>query len=215
MKRRTLLKMFCQASVLAIPITTKVARAFDDKVQSQGSESLVLIYDSRASIEYTSLLDGAAPYLNAIDSNWQARLTIWDTQFHKDQIESFMGKYGRNTTPFVGPIIVSVPKNSESDIEVELWNLDWLRAKEDRYVDACYPISGGWWSVDGDWNPSISKVRNHCFKSPNHKGGKFQLPWLDLLKFEELQSLHSDHHREMIKQGKVYWKNVNAECPAL
>lgn len=215
MTRRELIIMAGKLGLLAVPFSSKGVRALMKGNSESGVSRFVLIYDSTAvsAIDYRKLLDKASPYLSSQDPAWLKKLTILDQSTQRNEIQSFMVKHGRNTEKLTGPVLIAVPETEDFEGEVEIWNEDWLRAKESRYTDACYPISGGWWSVEGDWNPSITKVRNHLYKSPNHKGGKFELPWLELLKFEELQSLHSDHHREMTKKGKVYWANVNKECP--
>lgn len=218
MNRREMIKVFGKIGILVSPFCAKLVHAATKKdLNASGHSdfsgpSFVLIYDSlsSASLDYRKLLGAANPHLLSRDSDWQSKLAIWDVQVHKKEIHAFVQKFGRNTTSVNYPILISVPASTDMEIEVETWTSDWLNYKA--IVDACYPISGGWWSVEGDWNPTTAKVRDHIYRSPNHTGGRFELPWLKLLKFEELQSLHSDHHREMINEGQVYWTNVNKEC---
>ena len=128
-------------------------------------------------------------------------------------------QFDENTLPDL--IVLRIPSANKTliadlETEIEYWTQDWLSYKYRKdYVDTCYPVSDGWWSVEGDFKPTIKKVRKHLFESPNHTGGHFELDYLMLLTFEELQSLHSDHHREMIDQGHVAWEQVNHECPRI
>ena len=180
--------------------------------QNISDHKLVLIHDSGSLTfpTYSELIEKAAPHLEIRKPDWRKQLVVWDVQFDYSEIRAFVRKYGQNTNDFSWPTLVSVPDTSRT--EVEIWTADWLKDLERRKVEPCYPVSGGWWSVDGDWNPSIEKVRNHLYKSPNHTEAKFELYWLSLLKFEEIQSLHSDHHREMVGEGKVAWKKVTEGC---
>jgi hypothetical protein len=94
------------------------------------------------------------------------------------------------------------------------WDQHWISYAEDKvYNRGCYPISDSWWSVEGNFNPSLKKVQTHLLKSPNHTGGHFDENYVLSLKFAEAQSLHSDHHREMIHEGHVAWNYVNHSCP--
>ena len=214
MNRRTALELLLKSLVLATPFSSKIIRAATQDADISNIKS-VLIFDSTSASDYARLVEKAGAYLSQQDPHWRSKLVYWDIRADSQKIAAFISKYGPNTKAVNWPILIVVPENYDTELEVETWTLSWLRHEEGRIEDACYPVSGGWWSVDGDFNPSIQKVRSHCFESPNHTGGKFQLPWLSLLKYEELMSLHSDHHREMVKKGKVYWKNVNVECPAI
>src|SRR5690606_26745790 len=107
---------------------------------------------------------------------------------------AFMERYGRNTRALSGTTLVFVPATDSK--EVELWTPGLVTYKE-TLTDACYPVSGGWWSVEGDWNPTRRKVIRHLLESENHNFVPFEADWVRLLTFEELQSVHSDHHREM------------------
>lgn len=214
MDRRTLLKNIYKFCLLASPFGSRLLRGSGSSLVDDLEPTLVLIHDSTSLTEtYRPFLDRLAPYLDKHYPEWPLQLALWDRKVDSKAIRSLLNKYGKNTRELKLPVLINIPDSIESDGEVELWSPEWLDTLERRAMDACYPISGGWWSVEGDWNPSISKVRNHVNKSPNHSGGKFNIAWLDLLNFEELQSLHSDHHREMTNKGKVHWKNVNTVCP--
>lgn len=199
--------------LLAPPFSSRLVHALTTG-RAPSRVGWVLIWDSTSLSAKTHerLIEKAAPFLSQQDPNWFQQLVTWDTRANTREIAAFTARYGRNTRHFAYPILFSIPHWKSGTPEVETWTLQWLESAG-RFYDGCYPISGGWWSVDGDWNPSIKKVHDHLYKSPNHTDGHFQVAWLDLLKFEELQSLHSDHHREMVGDGKVIWKNVNAECP--
>ncbi len=60
-----------------------------------------------------------------------------------------------------------------------------------------YPLRGNHWSVDGDWNPSPTKLAAHL-RSPNHVT-QIAANWeIETWSSEELRSLHDDlHEREM------------------
>lgn len=174
----------------------------------------VLIFDSLSNASYSDLISRADTQISRRDPQWKKHLVLLDSRNNAHEVSSFIKQYGPNTKQIVYPVLVRVPDGVPGMVEVEIWSPAWLNASYRNFEDACYPISSGWWSVDGDWNPSIKKVRDHLYRSPNHTGGKFQSEWLELLKFEELQSLHSDHHREMTHDGTVLWKSVNAECPS-
>jgi len=194
--RRSLLKLFGSVAVLGTPFLSRLARALENP-------RYVLIYESSRE-SYRNLLarSGVNP----------AQVTCWELRADREKIRRFVSQYGPNTQTFSWPILVAVPEMPGA--EVEYWDLTWLNARRENFSDACYPISGSWWSVDGDWHPTKEKVADHLFTSPNHTGGKFEDSWLELLALEELQSLHSDHHREMTHQGKVAWTHVNQECPS-
>jgi len=206
MNRRDALKVLGNAVLFAAPFFSRIVQAFSAVAPAR----FVLIHDSSPG-SGDRLLECAAASLDHHDPSWRQKLLVWDVRADGEKVRAFVARYGRGTSSFQWPIVVAVPESSEAHPEVELWTLDWLRVN---FHDACYPISDGWWSVEGDWNPTLKKVRVHLLESPNHTDGKFERAWLEMLKIEEAQSLHSDHHREMIKQGKVYWKNVNAECSA-
>lgn len=57
-----------------------------------------------------------------------------------------------------------------------------------------YPVRGSWWT-------GASSYR-HLLTGPH--AGRFNENWLKRLSYEEIQSLHSDHH-----EGKVKWQYVN------
>lgn len=162
MNRRTLLKKLYQYAIPATPFSTKIFGALNHP-------SFVLIHDSSDKHQdYRSLLQSVAPYVESAYPGWRTQLVVWDAQTHSREIRRFVGQYGRNTEVLKLPVLVAVPSTFGIENEVELWNLDWLAAWERSFKDACYPISGGWWSVEGDWNPTVEKVRKHCFESPNH-----------------------------------------------
>jgi hypothetical protein len=152
-------------------------------------------------------------YIARRDQSWSGRLERLTIDRDIDAVTSILNQYGPQTEVVEWPIIAAIPPNHTAGDEVEIWSLEWLNAAEEAITDACYPISGGWWSVEGDWNPTAEKVRKHLFESPNHTEGHFVREWLDLLNRSELQSIHSDHHREMTGQGQVHWQHVNGECP--
>lgn len=198
MNRREMIKflvggLFCSSRILEASVLPGV----------------LLIYDSWSSFDYMRLVNAAG--LSIEDNN---ELVKWDVRSDPDEIRNFVSIYGRGTSNFSWPVLISVPDFFGDDVQV--WNLEWLKEHEKKITKGCYPIcsSCSWWSVEGDWNPSAKKVRRHLHDSPNHKSGHFQMEWLGLLKLDELHSLHSDHHREIIGEGKVVWKDVNAECPS-
>lgn len=209
MNRRNALKLMAKLIFLTNPLFSRLGGALE-RHGNETETSLVLIYDSRhpSTSTYHALLDMAGPTLEARDAEWRNNLTLWDARFDTEKINAFVARYGRGTKAISYPILVSISDPDEE--EVEVWTSEWMREYEKK--KPCYPISGGWWSVDGDWSPSIQKVRTHLFKSPNHTDGEFDGGWLNVLSFEELQSVHSDHHREMTGTGKVHWNNVN-KCP--
>jgi hypothetical protein len=202
--RRKLLKTFGKSGLLAtLSVTTKAS----------GNS------DSRSFLFYSGQKSQAENFLKKVGS----RVVISDVRFVNVEtdpqvFEKIKSIYGPNTTAISFPILVAVPSLLDFHGEVEVWNNEWVTYAEnlendDAIVDACYPISGGWWSVEGDWNPTEAKVRWHLFESPNHSDAEFKEEWLKLLTRPELQSIHSDHHREMINQGEVHWNHVNSECP--
>jgi len=216
MNRRQLFKNFAGVALLVSPFFSRVVRAALPSGRKYRDIKYVLIRDSTSSFDDKRLLDKADGILSKRDNRWRDQLITWDLQSDTDEIRGFIAKYGRNTKTFSWPILVAVPDSFESSDspEVEIWTTAWLSHCEAKFEHVCYPVSpsSGWWSVEGDWNPTQVEVRDHLFNSPNHASGHFQLPWLTLLKLEELQSLHSDHHEEMINEGHVTWKDVNAEC---
>ncbi len=204
MTRRELLSFLGKLSVLSLVSV----RSLWGK---SSSARFVLIYDSRSSRSAfcERLVAAAGSFLIRRDPNWLENLRRLDIRQDFSHVRSLLKTYGPETTNLNLPLLLALPQDTESD--VEYWNLGWLKARD--ASQGCYPISPNWWSVDGDFDPTLEKVLTHLYKSPNHTGGYFRLDWLEQLKFEELQSLHSDHHREMIEKGKVPWKLVNQLCP--
>ena len=76
----------------------------------------------------------------------------------------------------------------------------WVADKPKRILQdspplaAKYPIRGSWWSGCRNWQ--------HLTKGQH--AGKFDPAYLQSLSWEELQSLHSDHH-----EGRTKWQYVN------
>lgn len=200
MTRRSLLKWLGNLALLGAPFASRLAGAL-----TEGRP-----------IEYLLLHDPDAgdyrPFLRHVGVN-PTLVTKWDIRKDHARVRAFLARFSRNTKVFSYPVLLVRPESDARDIEY--WDSAWVRAHRANFEDACYPISGSWWSVEGDWNPTKEKVEEHLFLSPNHASGKFQGEWLSLLRFEELQSVHSDHHREMIHEGKVTWASVNKECPAI
>lgn len=212
MNRRTALKLMGKLGLLSLPFGSRVAKALGGTEWNWEEPDLVLITDTSAfpHQDLQALLLAAEPVLENERPDWRRSLVVWDIRSDAAAVRRFLAHHAPNTENLLLPVLVSVPELGAD--EVQLWTMDWMRSRAERETGKCYPISGNWWSVDGDWNPTVSKVKDHLFKSPNHKGGKFELPWLELLKLAELQSLHSDHHREMTGEGKVHWGVVNC-CP--
>ena len=165
-----------------------------------------------------SFLKGITEHKKFKYRGWHKNLSILDIHKDKAKVQNLIAHYGSNTTKFNWPIMIAVPEDKRRVQDVELWNLDWLDQISQQQVRkdlACYPIrNGSYWSVEGDWNPTKEKVKNHLFKSPNHVSGKFEDHWLKELNHMELQSIHSDHHDEMAnRMHSVKWPYVNVECP--
>lgn len=209
MNRRSLFASFFKLILVAMPFSSRLLKAFAPSL----TEKFVLIYDSRLPRLFSDrLIDKADAILRSWDSRWMDKLVRLDIATQSQAVNAFIVKYGANTKTVPSPILVAVPENFVEEGEVALWTTELINARDKNEI-VCYPISSNWWSVEGDWNPSIKKVRDHLFKSPNHKDGVFVMDWLMQLQFEELQSLHSDHHREMTKKGMVQWHLVNYTCP--
>jgi hypothetical protein len=210
LNRRSFLKQGAQASALfAIPLSVQ-ARTL--------SRTTRLVFISgkeiaRSSSFLTAMDAILSPHLSA----WRTALTVFDPDRDAVAIGRLLSIYGPNTKLDGAPILVRLPNAEVGEFdEVETWTEEWIAAATNKdLTNGCYPVDppNSWWSVEGDWRPSIEKVRRHLFLSPNHTSGEFTQEWLNLLEFAELQSLHSDHHREMTGQGEVIWDNVNAECP--
>jgi hypothetical protein len=63
-----------------------------------------------------------------------------------------------------------------------------------------YPVRGSWWTGCKNYKHFLTKSHS----------GKFNEDWLKKLSWEELQSLHSDHHEELrYGRAKVKWEFVN------
>lgn len=63
-----------------------------------------------------------------------------------------------------------------------------------------YPVRGSWWTGCNNWT--------HLTKGEH--AGQFDSAYLQKLSWEELQSLHSDHHEELrYGRAKVKWEYVN------
>jgi thiol-disulfide isomerase/thioredoxin len=70
-----------------------------------------------------------------------------------------------------------------------------------------YPLTGGWWSVEGQWNPSKSFLISHLTTHSNH-AGRFarRRGWLETLSISELQSVHTDDHT-----GRLKWSYIDGQ----
>jgi hypothetical protein len=97
---------------------------------------------------------------------------------------------------------------------LDVWSIGWLYSGTDERPDrekepatikrsGSYPLTGGWWSVEGVWNPSRDFVIKHLLGGSIHRG-KFDAAWVKSLSLAELQSLHTDDHT-----GRVRWAFVN------
>lgn len=65
-----------------------------------------------------------------------------------------------------------------------------------------YRLRGNHWSIDGDWNPSLTKLVTHL-RGSNH-GGQLQANWaIESWSYEELRSLHDDLHERELANGTV------------
>ena len=62
-----------------------------------------------------------------------------------------------------------------------------------------YPVRNSWWTGCSSWR--------HLTTGPH--AGKFDPAYLQKLSWEELQSLHSDHHEQLRGRGSVKWSYVN------
>lgn len=74
-----------------------------------------------------------------------------------------------------------------------VWVVD-SPAKQAPKPKAKYPIRSGWWTGMSSYKHLLTGIH----------AGNFNEDWLKSLSYEELQSLHSDHH-----EGKVKWHYVN------
>jgi hypothetical protein len=219
MQRREALRFIGNTALISTITPPIISFAASDEPANEdvSTVKLVLIFDSAAGDQdrVRELLTAATPSLTERNSAWANELRIWDIQVHRREIAAFVGEYGPNTQEFRWPVLLRVPDDFAAAIrEVELWNLDWLDYRSLK-IDGCYPVSDSrsWWSVEGNWNPTVQICCDHLLGSPNHTGGNFEAPWLESLTFGEIQSLHSDHHWEMIGRGRVIWDRVNVECP--
>ena len=66
--------------------------------------------------------------------------------------------------------------------------------KQTAKLKSKYPIRSGWWTGMSSYKHLLTGIH----------AGNFNENWLKSLSYEELQSLHSDHH-----EGKVKWHYVN------
>ncbi len=207
MNRRKLIKNFGKSGMLA-------ALTFTTKASGHPN--------GRNFVFFSGDREGAERFLTNVVGRSKARrfgndILFVDVNKERELFAKLKNIYGANTQSVNFPLLISVPPLREFQGEVEVWTKEWLLhtslQNEDPITDGCYPISGGWWSVEGDWNPTANKVRKHLFESPNHTDGEFTNAWLESLTRPELQSVHSDHHREMINDGEVHWDHVNVECP--
>ena len=166
MTRRSLLKLLGNVILLGGPALSRLAQALSETEPV----AYLLLYDSESG-DYGPLLHqvGVAPAL----------VTKWDIRKDGAKIRAFLARHGRRTTTFSYPVLLARPETNAPD--VEYWDMAWVRARSANFGDACYPISGSWWSVEGDWHPTKEKVEAHLFHSPNHASGKFQEEWLALL----------------------------------
>ena len=55
-----------------------------------------------------------------------------------------------------------------------------------------------YWGVAGTFTPSREYILNHLRHSNNHKHAAFQKWPLEEFTYDELQSLHSDHHENRV-----------------
>lgn len=90
-----------------------------------------------------------------------------------------------------------------------------------------YPLTGGWWSVEGHWNPSKAFLISHLTRHSNH-ASRFakRRAWLETLSIAELQSVHTDDHTNRLKwnyierqassipaTSKVVYQSTCPNCP--
>ena len=103
-----------------------------------------------------SFWNQAAAMLQGIDANWRSRLVRLRQDRDLPEIRAVLQHYGPNTVAINGPLIVKVFEDQPG--EAEVFDDRWLQHSLRAFTEDCYPVSGGWWSVDGDWNPSWEKV---------------------------------------------------------
>lgn len=211
MNRRGFLKTLLRLPFIQLAWGAKVAFA-STRATAQETGRFYLLCSDEDSVHYWDFRDRIAKQVSRWFPDWSEKLTILNRDDSPAEFDRWLAQHATATRELTLPLLVRVPEG-RSEGDVEIWNLAWLNHYERGTREACYPVSGGWWSVDGDFSPTLNKVKNHLYQSPNHTGGHFIKLWLDLLYFEELQSLHSDHHREMVGEGKVAWTKVNRECP--
>lgn len=81
----------------------------------------------------------------------------------------------------------------------------WIADSPKRVLQAApprishYPVRGSWWTG--------CRSYKHLLTGPH--AGKFSEAYLKSLSWEELQSLHSDHHEQLRGRGSVKWSYVN------
>lgn len=140
-------------------------------------------------------------------------IIVIDSSQQPEAFASMMETFGPNTKDVPELLLFKVGDQREQCHPY--WDQHWIQFVEEKFAArGCYPVSGSWWSVEGDFQPTLKKVQTHLLKSPNHTGGHFGEDYILSLRFGEAQSLHSDHHREMIHEGQVFWDYVNKACPA-
>ncbi len=160
------------------------------------------------------------------DERWQDAFVYYDHDIDFNRIDAFASRYMAHDV--VGDLlIVFVDENQierrfqiECSTPLDVWSMAWLYKGIDERPNpptdnrplVRYPLTGGWWSVDGDWNPTRAKLIRHLHDAPLHER-RFELFWLELLTYEELQSVHTDHHLELTRRGQVKWEYVNKETP--
>lgn len=94
---------------------------------------------------------------------------------------------------------------AECEKPLDSWVLGWLATGEDKrpherpneQVAGRYPLRGGWWSIDRNWNHDRAFALLHM---KTVHGSSFDRAWLESLSQAELESLHSDVH-----EGRVHW----------
>lgn len=202
MNRRTLLKLFGKAVLLTFPWASRIS--FGTKVEG---DSFILIYDALGQ-DPDLLLEGARKFLTHIHPNWEQKLTTWEMHLDETAIEAFRENYAPHTTELQLPILINVPEVYEGDVRV--WTLKWLESQTLSPQTRYYPVSPSeyWWSIEGNLHPTDRQIRQHLYWYIAHFG-RFRSWWLNRLNYYELQSLHGDHHWELIGQGRVHWQYVN------
>ena len=184
----------------------------------------IVIYDEHclSCLEYLGRAQDAVAALKEHDRRWQWAFVVLSRRHNGSLIQKISRKY-LGKIDYSQPLFVFVDENEvvrrfqvECSTPIDAWSFAWLHKGIDERPDDSqpiedvdrYPLTGSWWSVEGDWNAPRDKVINHLHDAKLHTG-TFEMWWLELLSYEELQSLHTDHHREMQGTGSVKWEYVN------